>query len=436
MVDFLIVFFFMMFIYIIYYNVMSKFFERRRTFLAIPIYMVFGVFCSFFDTRVTDLLRAILILITFLISSSILFRGEVKRMLVISLFYIIVMIGVEICSESIIGIMDMKRVIWGDMSMVQKILFVSVEPIIIFAISRLIVVFGNYRYSSDKKILNVCMLLIPASTLFVYDVLLNLLAVNFSNKEFSKVIFFSCILLLVSNILFYVIFDRFMLIDEKNRIISMQELKNSLDTKYSEMNLERDLKKKSYIHDIKRHMRIIGLLSDEGRCDEIKNIVSSLIDRLDEIDHVEYTSSAVLNSIIAEKVAESKKLGIENFEIDIDRSTDFSFIDEVDQIIIFSNALDNAIEAAVNARNPEISVYVQNYFPMNATIIRIRNSFDGNIRIENNRYVSTKGNDGTRGIGLKNIEDAVEKYNGLCTVNIDGDYFVLNITICCECACF
>lgn len=95
---------------------------------------------------------------------------------------------------------------------------------------------------------------------------------------------------------------------------------------------------------------------------------------------------------------------------------DISFISEIDIITIFGNLYDNAIEAAEqNEKDRYIKTAIYRIKEM--MIIRMENSCNNKLEyINNNNIKSTKS--GHSGIGLKNVNGTIKKYNGIFNIHI------------------
>ena len=129
--------------------------------------------------------------------------------------------------------------------------------------------------------------------------------------------------------------------------------------------------------------------------------------------------------IISEKYQLCKDKGI-RFDIVADFSK-LDFIDMMDLCVIFSNALDNAIEACDKILDDSKDKYISvNVTYINSfCFIKIENSKINEINIKNNNFITNKKDKFMHGIGLKNIKDTVYKYNGEIKIEFDDDKFVI-----------
>ena len=99
-------------------------------------------------------------------------------------------------------------------------------------------------------------------------------------------------------------------------------------------------------------------------------------------------------------------------------------VDDFDLNTILSNALDNAIEACAQTEHKgQIRLTIKN--TPSELIIAVKNPVDNKVVIENNRAVTTKKDKKRHGIGLGNIQAAVEKNKGKLTYESTDDTFVL-----------
>ena len=94
---------------------------------------------------------------------------------------------------------------------------------------------------------------------------------------------------------------------------------------------------------------------------------------------------------------------------------------------ILANALDNAIEATEKTDNSSV-ITVEAAVRMGNFILSISNPVNENIKIgKNNTMKTTKKNHAEHGIGVKNIQRVVKKYNGALTLECENKIFSVNM---------
>ena len=104
---------------------------------------------------------------------------------------------------------------------------------------------------------------------------------------------------------------------------------------------------------------------------------------------------------------------------------DLSFMKEMDITTIFANLLDNAIEAACEAREPWTKLKADNV--RDFIVISVENSMKNSPALNESRLNSSK--EGHQGYGLENVKRALEKYNGHLRIETGGNTFKVSLFI-------
>lgn len=171
-------------------------------------------------------------------------------------------------------------------------------------------------------------------------------------------------------------------------------------------------KNRKIIHDCKNYIQTLENTYKKNRS-VAENLKEQIYKELDT-DKIKYkTSSEVLDIILMDKENEALKNEIKFiFKMEI---IDISFISEIDIITIFGNLYDNAIEAnKENIKEKHIETSIYRIGEM--LIIRMENSCSNKLEYFGNKFKSTKENH--YGIGLSNISETINKYNGIFNIEI------------------
>lgn len=178
------------------------------------------------------------------------------------------------------------------------------------------------------------------------------------------------------------------------------------------------------IHDMKNHMQTLEEIYSEGSGIEAKQYAKTILESMDAFSGRFKCKNRVLTIIVNDKILKCDEQSIKiNTQVE---DLNFDFIDPFDMTTIFSNLLDNAIEACskvpIERRKIDLTVYKFNEF----ITISIRSPYNGKLVWDKDSLVSTKGGK-HMGLGLKNVKSAVEKYEGTMQRKSDEGRFEVKI---------
>lgn len=246
---------------------------------------------------------------------------------------------------------------------------------------------------------------------------------NYGYFEFTA-IFVLCMALSVSNI--YTVDKLIKIIskgiksDYDNKIII-----EKMDSQYKYYNSlkESNERAKKIYHDINNHLMCIKNLENS----EQEEYIDELYKSIEENSKSPQTGNMILDVIISEKRSACRKKGI-NFKCDIDFSRG-EFVDMMDVCSIFSNILDNAIEACDKTEeNRYINIKGKNVG--NYIVLKCINSKSNDIKIDSNGKIETDKSDrDNHGLGMESIRKSVEKYDGNMEIYYDEKEFKVVVYI-------
>ncbi|MGL5381274.1 MAG: ATP-binding protein [Clostridium sp.] len=183
---------------------------------------------------------------------------------------------------------------------------------------------------------------------------------------------------------------------------------------------------KTLYHDINNHITNINALQNNN--EEVNKYINSINEEINRFENINDSGNILLNTILYEKNEQCKKYNI-NFTYDINFSK-CDFMEMIDVTSIFSNLLDNGIEACNKIDDKEkryINIrgtIVKKYF-----VVKCENSKINNINIKNNKLLTDKKDKYLHGIGIQSIKSSIKKYNGDLEINIEDDKFIAMIYI-------
>ena len=158
------------------------------------------------------------------------------------------------------------------------------------------------------------------------------------------------------------------------------------------------------VHDMKNHMQAMMKLYEEGQTEEAHSYGLEVFHLLNQTGHMWYTENRMLNIILNEKLSEEEMKGVA-LTLDIEEHS-LDGIREIDLTTIFANLLDNAIEAlgVQEEHDKFLKIYVG----------RVRDFLM--IELSNSKGRRRKKKENHQGLGLKNVKEAIDKYEGTCTI--------------------
>ena len=196
--------------------------------------------------------------------------------------------------------------------------------------------------------------------------------------------------------------------------IMQERYYGSLDERYNQ-----SLK---VLHDVDKHIRVIEGLYQKGRNGEAMEYTRDISKMLLPLVPRKYVSNDILNIILNDKAEVAKKNNVE-FKC-LMEETDYSFMKNSDITTIFSNLLDNALEACLKKKGNRW-IDIKTSSQRNILVIEIRNSTGEKPFLRGGRLVSQKGRN--HGLGLKNVEKVVAEYEGTIDYRIQEKEFDCNI---------
>ena len=179
-------------------------------------------------------------------------------------------------------------------------------------------------------------------------------------------------------------------------------------------------------HDLKNHILSLSSLLRERRIAEAREYLQQLSDQGDLTEGKIRTGNQVADAILDAKYQEAMLWGID-FQCNL-KLPEGHRINDFDLCIILGNAVDNALEAcrAIETPGRHKYVYIQSAIINRYFVLEVKNSM-GQQSVITQSLKSTKQTRQWHGIGLANLEAAVEKYQGVMELTAESYTFCLSI---------
>ena len=245
--------------------------------------------------------------------------------------------------------------------------------------------------------------------------------------------------------------------------------KEALNAKYLEEQVahydylkNREQETRKFRHDMKNHMLVLRNLYDTGKIEQFEEYFNTISQRItdfgNQISVGNDIADAIINQYAQEAAEDGIKLNVEGhfpancYIASVDICTIFSnllsnaillcsngiakqirkdgancYIASVDICTIFSNLLSNAIRAEKDANGNEVQLIIRNLD--NEIFVEVRNDYITELKRTGERFISTKQDRANHGLGLQNVQECVEKNNGMMHITTNNQIFDLKLNL-------
>ena len=337
------------------------------------------------------------------------YRGSIwKRILSVVFIYTILGV-VEIIVVLISGYQSLSLFEHGEFSSIGGIVIIK---ILTYVLSLVLDKSKSIRSGKDVPISYwFCLFFIPFSSIFILYQSLNfeILTYNMLTVE--------CVLFLVINLSVFYLYDRLaekvtenaehqMRLKEQEGYLRQYELmKTSIESM------------KGLKHDLRNHFMTLQSLAKDGSTQEINKYLKKMESFTEIQKSYIDTGNEILDSVLNYKIFEAEKKGIEIIP-DVVFPSNLK-LDAYDLTVVLGNLLDNAIESSANKK-----VQVSVRYAKGCMMIKVANDFAGDLHYGSDGKLKTrKAELAQHGLGLKNIDRVVEKYNGTMELQVKDQNF-------------
>ncbi|HBA03025.1 MAG TPA: hypothetical protein DCW51_03120 [Clostridium sp.] len=214
---------------------------------------------------------------------------------------------------------------------------------------------------------------------------------------------------------------------KENEILEIQNKYNLILNEYIE-------KLRASEHEYKNHLNVIYSTLQVGNYNEVNKVIKKYIEDItykDTLTKLMAIDNIILRALIYSKICEAEKADV-SIKCNIKNSLNNIKISQSDMVIILTNLLNNAIEAAKESLNKLVDIYIDEDYSTNGRyIITIKNTVKDmnkiNISSMFKEGYSTKGS--SRGYGLHNVQKIVSGNKGNILIETDDDMLSVEIHI-------
>ena len=355
-----------------------------------------------------------------LFSLTLLYKGKVIQKIVFSFTVYGILMAIEVVVYLIYHNMNYHD------SMLEKYNYSIALATIVDLLSFIaVLIFRLFRSKHKRQYLPtaywVVILILPVSLLLMtYGLSKN----GVDTSSLSTIICF--LLILVIEPVIFILYD--LLSDKYQYQIEKILFENNISHYQNQISVisKSELKAKEFTHNINNHLQGLMGYIDNNDINGSKKYLEELLCVVNKNNMIN-TGNSSIDSMINYKVSimDEKEISFSN-DLYIPENLKIS---NVDITALLGNLLDNAIEAAekTEKENRFVSLYMR--YDKSNIIITVKNSYSGELEREDGVFKSLKSDKDNHGIGLKSINQVIEKYDGLIKINTKNNIFTANVLL-------
>lgn len=374
-------------------------------------------------------LKMIIIIFSGLSFSMILYKDELKNKLIFTITFFIVLILSDILVANLMSVV-MKRSIIEIVTKNQwiRLLMFCGSKIMVIVILKVIAYFTNknnieipikYWYTiTSTAVISIIILIIIGEIGFNVEPYLNK----------SSYFIAASIGILIINIIIYDTFIQLGKYFQKEKTYNIIDIKNEMMKDYYTEKDENYNETRKLIHDFQNHILCIDFLMKDNEFDAAKQYIDSINEASNSLDNLIRSGNNIMDAVLNQKSSYCQKFDI-NFKVDLIPVNEIG-IKSIDLCAILSNLIDNAIEASMKIDTEEdknVKVKINEY--KNYLLISVSNNCKINPLTGLQRFKTTKPNSKNHGLGIKIVENAVNKYNGSIEYTWEKEVFTVKILL-------
>ena len=178
-------------------------------------------------------------------------------------------------------------------------------------------------------------------------------------------------------------------------------------------------------HDMKNHFLLLKSYLDSGQYENARIFLKEISSYMDISGQYVKTGNQEIDTVLNYMIGRAEGMSC-RVETDI-QVPESCFMSKFDLNVLLSNLLDNALEALERAEDKYL--YISLKYRKGILIVRIYNSFDGKLRKKGKRYLTSKQDKESHGMGLQNVLEIIEKYDGEKNIQTANQLFKVDIIL-------
>lgn len=294
----------------------------------------------------------------------------------------------------------------------------------------IIIGFRRLRLSKHQTVYTLITYIVPIGMLFI----VTRMFFHSHNRDANSIYFDAAGLLFCTTLALFYLMDKSVVIDQSSEqqstamqlLVTQERYYQHMEQFQQEMQRIR--------HDIKNHVQYAQSMIEQGEYETAIGYLGKLHDSAARLEAPVQCGNKVVDIVLGHSLAAMGRQGL-RCELNVLVPPALPPIDDLDLCTLFGNLLDNAVEACSRITDPSADCHVA----VNASVkksylfVNISNSYNGELKLQNNIYQTVKTGERFCGIGLSNVRRVVERYGGELSIRHDDHVFTVSVMLAIDC---
>ena len=415
-----------MFTVIMQRNVCEKALDSRKagTVIQLAVWTSFYIIsnvCTYFSDM-PAWLNTVIFSVLFFSVISLLYKGFAKARLMLTVFLCLIgmLSEVIVCfGGSLCGI----DIVWALQNTEITLLYAVLSKLVWFVEIKIFLLFLKRNKNIAIKSMDwLEVFMVPVSSIFIVIAMF----LPFADRYMWMKLTASVLTLIINLFTFYIYNEiqekalyqaekQFLTRQVENYAVQLQEMSKNWQ------------QVREYRHDMKQKYLLIASYLSRNEYDKIRDFYQKSIVALSEDENLSRTGNISFDTIVNYKAAVALKNDI---QVKLNAVIPYNLkLNDVDLYSLLGNLFDNAIEAAQKVEIDEREIKLAAKMSGGNLYLEMVNPYLGNLKKQGGSYVTTKENREEHGLGLRIVENIVNRYDGQIIIEEEDNYFKVKVLL-------
>lgn len=293
-------------------------------------------------------------------------------------------------------------------------------PLVQFLI---VIIIRNFKNLHKKEMVSspywIVSIALPVLSIYLYFQICSQLEIGRMNLLLCSVV------IMLINILVIFLYDKQLkssnLIHEKE-VLQLQNIYQQRQYKVISESIERIRK---HQHDFRNHLNSLYYFGEKQDWTSMQAYIGQLREHIMDDTVIIKTGCIIFDGILNYKLQTAKQERID-MQVEALIPSDI-MIEPCDVTVVVGNLLDNSIEATRGKKDSWIKVKI--LYRQGRLSIRVMNTYNNGLIRQGGLYKTSKADKRGHGYGLKNVQDVVDRYDGLLEITDKNGIFTVNVIL-------